>query len=122
MAARAKSVHSPLLSRIDGTRSATIDVQKDGHAVDVDVGQLKVEVAELELEIEIEIDVEDGEVVLGDVLPLELEAEDAVDEDGVVLEADVDADVEIEEGTIVDAEAVVLEAELTDADADDELD
>ena len=64
MAARARSVHSPLLSLIDGARSATIEVQNDGHTVDVLVGQLRVEVEELVLELELET-VVDVEVTLG---------------------------------------------------------
>jgi hypothetical protein len=65
MAARARSVHSPLLSLIAGARSATIDDQNDGHTVDVLVGQLKVEVEEVVLELETVVEVE---VTLGAVL------------------------------------------------------
>ena len=64
MAARARSVHSPLLSLMAGARSATMEAQNDGHTVDVLVGQLKVEVEELVLELELETVVE-AEVTVG---------------------------------------------------------
>lgn len=115
MAARAKSVHSPVLSRIDGARSATIDVQDDGHEVDVDVGQLNVD----DVKPELEIDVEDDEVVLGDVLKLEAVDEVDDDDDEIVLKPNVD-ELKPDDDIVVDAEVAVLSVELTDPDVDDD--
>ena len=67
MAARARSVHSPLLSLMAGARSATIDDQNDGQTVDVLVGQLKVDVEEAVLELELDT-VVGVEVTVGTVL------------------------------------------------------
>lgn len=107
-------------SRIDGARSATTDVQNEGHAVDVDVGQLKVEVVELELEIDVDAD----KVVLDDALSVELAADDGIDDESV-LEVDRVVDnpaVEVDEGEdiVVDADEVVIDAELTGPDVDDD--
>jgi hypothetical protein len=73
---------------MDGARSATMDDQKDGHTVDVAVGQLRVEDFELEIELEAVFDVTG---VLDSVRSVELddmsvELEDD-DNDGEVADA-----------------------------------
>lgn len=118
MAARARSVHSPLLSLIAGARSATMEVQNDGHTVDVLAGQLKVEVEELVLELELEtvlevvVTVEVG-AVLGSVEVLVLE-EMIVLEDNVVL----DDTVVVDDTVLLDDDIMLLVAEVTGPEAE----
>ena len=131
MAARARSVHSPLLSLIAGARSATMEVQNDGHTVDVLAGQLKVEVEELVLELELEtvlevvVTVEVG-AVLGSnlvvsknppsqgscmILPVEvLVLEEMIElEDNVML----DDMAVVDDTVLLDDDIVLLVAEVT---------
>lgn len=126
MAARAVSVHPPVLSRIEGARSATMDDQNDGHTVDVAVGQLRVEVDGLELET---LDVVVS-VVLDDVTTAEL------DDGSVALEREDDAEEpDVVSGvasavSVFDVELAVLdvvlgpapEVELLVLDVDDVVD
>ena len=88
MAARAKSVHCPLLSRMPEPKSLTILLQKLGHAVAVETAQA---------------DVNDADVVVVDALSV-LELTDDVT---AVLEL-LDTDVEL----VPEREAKVLETDV----------